>query len=467
MNLLIQGGHVVRPSGLERADVECADGSIRALTSASSADRADEVIDASGCLVFPGFIDAHVHTRDPGQTEKEEFQLLTRAAAAGGVTTICEMPNPLPPVTDAATFERRAAEREGKAHVDFAQYVMGLGAENLDELPGALAAGAIGVKIFWGYGLDRRTGALAYNVHEFEPADLIPPPSTGDVYRICAMVAQHGGLVSAHCEDPPIARAAEAALGREPADYQDFLASRPALAEIAAVAAAVEIARVTGCRFHVLHMSTSRAAELIRRARREGIPISGETCPQYLTLTDEDHPRLDFMKVFPPIRGAASQAALWAALADGTISSLGSDHAPHTEEQNHAPIHHQLAGMPGVQTLVPVMLREMHRGRITPESLAAVLSESTARQFGLYPAKGSLDVGTDADLTIVDPERSWVLDQAQLEHKQKLSAWHGETMTGAPVATVVRGQVVMRDGELIGDPSGRLVRRPTGELSLV
>ncbi|HEY2717424.1 MAG TPA: amidohydrolase family protein [Solirubrobacterales bacterium] len=462
MKLVVEDGLVVQPHRIDRRNVVCVDGRIEALSSAPVA-NADEVIYAEGCLVFPGFIDAHVHSRDPGQTEKEEFEPLTRAAALGGITTICEMPNQLPPVRDRESFERRAAEREGKAHVDFAQYVIGLGEENLADLAATLEAGAIGVKIFWGYGLDRRTGALAYNLHEIPPEELIPPPSSGDVFRICETVAGLGaGLVSAHCEDPAIVHAAASRFGREWASYRDFLDARPALAECAAVAAAVEISRATGCRFHVLHMSSGRAAELVRRAQGEGVPISAETGPQYLTLSDSDHPRIDFMKVFPPIREEAEQELLWKAVADGTISSIGSDHAPHTEEQNRAPLHSQLAGMPGVQTIAPLMIREMCRGRLAPQRLAAILSEDTARLFGIHPAKGSLAVGSDADFTIVDPELEWTLAADDLAYKMPLSAWAGEQMQGAPVATVVRGEVVMRNGKILSPPRGRLVRSSAG-----
>jgi allantoinase len=459
MKLVVEDGLVVQPSGIDRLNVVCVDGRIDALTSSPVA-SADEVIHADGCLVFPGFIDAHVHTRDPGQTEKEEFEPLTRAAALGGITTVCEMPNQLPPVRDRDSFERRAAEREGKAHVDFAQYVIGLGEANLADLAESIEAGAIGVKIFWGYGVDRRNGSLAYNLHEIPPEELMPPPTTGDVFRICEIVAGLGaGLVSAHCEDPAIVHAAAGRFGREMASYRDFLDARPALAESTAVAAAVEISRSTGCRFHVLHMSSGRATELVRRGQNEGVQVSAETCPQYLTLTDADHPRIDFMKVFPPIREEAEQELLWKAVADGTISSIGSDHAPHTEEQSRAPLHSQFAGMPGVQTIAPVMMREMCRGRLTPQRLSAVLSENTARLFGIHPAKGSLAIDSDADFTIVDPDLEWTLASDDLAHKVRLSAWDGDKMQGAPVATIVRGEVVMRNGKIESEPQGRLVRR--------
>ena len=459
MRLRIAGGTLVSPLLMQRADVVCEGGQVTAIISAEERTPVDDMIDATGRLVFPGFIDPHVHTRDPGQTDKEEFELVTQAAAVGGVTAICEMPNTLPPVTDVATFERRINERAGRAHVDFAQWIMGLGADNLGGLRQALAAGAVGVKIFWGYGLNRETGALVYNADDVDPATFVAPPTAGDVYRICAEVAPTGGLVAAHCEDPAIIRAAEAALGKRVENYDELLSGRPALAEASAVAVAAEISRATGCRFRVLHIASRRALEIVRGARAQRVPIVGETCPQYLSFSAEDFRRRGTaMKVYPPIGTSDDRAALWSALADGTIDSVGSDHAPHTMTEKALPLHRQPAGVAGIQTLVPVMLSAMSRGQISPQRLAAVLSENTARNLGLFPMKGAISVGSDADFTIVDPQAEQVIDQGALRHKLKLSPWNGESLCGRPVRTIVRSHTVMLDGEIIGSPIGRVAR---------
>jgi dihydroorotase len=458
MRLLVRGGAVVHAAGVDDADVLVVDGRIAALLGPSVRVDADEVVAATGCLVFPGFIDPHVHSRDPGQTEKEDFAHLTAAAAHGGVTTICEMPNALPPVVDAAIFEARAASREGRAHVDFAQWVMAVGEGDPDDLAGALDVGAVGAKIFWGYGLDRRTGGLLYNVADVDAADRIPPPSIGDVYGACVVAARRGGLVAAHCEDPAIIRAG-AEIAGEGRGYDAFLQARPAVAEAAAVAAAAEVSLATGCRFHVVHLSTAAGVAAVRRARASGASLTAETCPQYLAFTAADFERLGpVMKVYPPIRDASDQAALWGAVADGTIASLGSDHAPHTLAEKHLPLERQPAGINGVETLVPFALDAMARGRLSPVAVARLLSTRTADILSVAPAKGRLVVGADADLTIVDPARVVEVDQAALHHKQKLSLFHGAELRGAPVATVVRGHLVMREGELATPAVGALVR---------
>src|SRR5919202_4385062 len=227
MRLVIRNGKVVTPQGRYEVDVVCEDGLIAALERPRSASSADEEIDATGLLVFPGFIDPHVHSRDPGLTEKEDFAHSTRAAAAGGVTTILEMPNTIPPVADAAAFRERA-ERYGRAaFVDFGLWGISLGAENLDDLSGLVEEGVVGVKLFWGYALNRETKQLVYNLADEPPENLVQPPANDEVLRIFEVMSRAGGLLAAHCEDRDILEGAQRALGREIEDYEDLLASRP------------------------------------------------------------------------------------------------------------------------------------------------------------------------------------------------------------------------------------------------
>jgi allantoinase len=241
------------------------------------------VIEANGLLVFPGFIDSHVHSRDAGLTGKEDFAHSTRAAAAGGVTTILEMPNTIPPVADAATFRERA-ERYGRAaFVDFGLWGISLGTEGPDDLSGLVEEGVVGVKLFWGYELNRQTKQLVYNLADEPPENVIQPPDNHEVLRIFKVMARAGGLQAAHCEDRDILEGAQRALGREIEDYRDLLASRPDTAEAVTVAVGAEFSRTTGCRFHVVHTSSARGVAVVRAAQAWGIQISAETCPQYLT----------------------------------------------------------------------------------------------------------------------------------------------------------------------------------------
>lgn len=459
MRLTVSNGTVVTPHGVYAADVECEDGRIAALVAPGESSGADEEIDAGGLLVFPGFIDPHVHSRDPGLTEKEDFAHSTRAAAAGGVTTIFEMPNAIPPVSDVSVFRERAERHARVAFVDFGLWAISLGAENLGEVAALVQEGVVGVKLFWGYALHRETRQLVYNLADEPPENLILPPGNGDVLGLFETIARAGGLLAAHCEDREVVEAAQRALGREVEDYDDFLASRPDTAEAAAIALGAEFARATGCRFHVVHTSSARGIQIVREAQGRGVPITAETCPHYLTLTDESYHTVGpSMKIYPPIRRAGDRDALWEGVRDGTISSLGSDHAPHTIEQKQQDLATQPAGAVGVETIAPVMLNEMLEGRLSAERLAWALSEGTARLYGLYPRKGVIRPGADADLTLVDPAGETVVRNESLHSKHPLSPWNGARLRGALKASILRGSVVMSDGEPVGEPRGELVR---------
>src|SRR5918997_2436608 len=222
MKFVIRNGVVVTPQARYSADLVCEDGLITALEGPNLSSGADEEIDATGLLVFPGFIDPHVHSRDPGLTEKEDFAHSTRAAAAGGVTTLFEMPNAIPPVSDVSVFRDRAEQHARSACVDFGLWAISLGAENLSELPALIDEGAVGVKLFWGYALHRETKQLVYNLADEPPENLIMPPGNGDVLDIFEQVARARGLLAAHCEDREVNEAAQRALGHEVEGYEDF-----------------------------------------------------------------------------------------------------------------------------------------------------------------------------------------------------------------------------------------------------
>ena len=459
MRVLVRGGTIVSSNGMYTADVVCDDGVITAVSAPGRWGDIDETVDASGALVFPGFIDPHVHSRDPGLTHKEDFEHSTAAAAVGGVTTILEMPNVVPPLSDLETFRQRAAYFEQHAHVDFGLWGMSLGSANLDALASLIAEGVAGIKLFWGYALDRKTSELVYNVEDRLPEDLVLPPGNGDVLELFKAVAIAGGLLAAHCEDREVNMASARAIEGRMAAYDDLLESRPEVAEAAAIAVGVEFARFTSCRFHVVHVSSARGLELIRQARAAGLRVTAETCPQYLTLTDESFATTPSMKVYPPIRRRQDRDALWGGLVDGTIDSIGSDHAPHTVEEKQQPLATQPAGAVGVETMARIMITEARRRDLPMERIAWLLSEGTARIYGLYPRKGEIRPGADADMTLVDPEREWVIRNRELHSLHPVSPWDGVSGTGAPVRTLVRGKTVMVDGELVGEPGwGRLVR---------
>lgn len=470
MDLLIRGGTVVTAAGLTEADVLCRDGRIAALLDpdggpasvgadgSDGVDGAAEHVDARGRLVFPGFIDPHVHSRDPGATHKETFAHSTLGALCGGITTVLEMPNALPAVTDLATFRSRRAEHEPRAWTDFGLWGMALGPDNVEEIAAMFGEGAVAVKLFWGYALHRETKGLVYNFADEPPENLLLPPENGEVLELFRSVAATGGVLAAHCEDRHILAESARALGHPIETYADLLAARPAVAEATSIAVGAQFARATGCRFHVVHMASRMGAETVRQAQELGAPVTAETCPQYLTLSDADADRLGpLLKVYPPVRDAENQQALWDALADGTIDSVGSDHAPHTVEEKDAGFGTAPAGGIGIETLAPLLVDGMVRGRLTPQRLAAVLSTDTARLYGLWPRKGEIRPGADADLTLVDPEGRHTVRNEQLHALNPASTWHGAQLQGAVTASVLGGRLSMRDGEPVGERHGRFV----------
>lgn len=464
MTLLIKNGTVVTDAGLVEADICCSAGTIEAILRRGAARSADGVLDAAGKLVFPGFIDPHVHSRDPGQTEKETFSHSTLGALCGGVTTILEMPNAIPAVVDAETFVARSREHAEKAWVDFGLWGMALGPSNLAELEELFAAGAVGVKFFWGYALDKKTKALVYNYQPGRSDELLLPPENGEVLELFRTVAGCGGLLAAHCEDRHVLASAAAGLEGPVETYDDLLRSRPAVAESAAIALGAEFSAATGCRFHVVHLSSAAGAAVVSQARARGVPITAETCPHYLTLTDEDGARLGpLMKVYPPVRDRANQDALWSSVREGSIGSIGSDHAPHLAAEKALGFGQAPAGGLGVETLAPLMVDAMLRGELTPERLAEVLSTGTAKLYGLWPRKGAVNVGADADFSIVDPVAHTEVRNEAMHALNPVTAWDGKKLRGRMVASVLRGEVVMVDGAPVGTRRGQFVAASHGK----
>jgi dihydroorotase len=445
MNLVLQGGTVLLSDGTTAvADVTCADGRIAAI-GAPGTGSADEVVDCRGLHVLPGVIDPHVHTRDPGALHKEDLEHASAAAAAGGVTTIFEMPNTVPPVTDPDVLAERAIEHQRRSLIDTRLWALVLGGETEDHLVSLVGAGAVAGKLFWGYAFDRQTGALVYDPSTLPADRLLQPATNGEVRSLFRAAGKAGLLLGLHCEDRTILDAAAGPVQ----DYDDLLTTRPVEAETVSIASAIELAATTGARIHVLHVSSARGIELIRRAKGDGVQVTAETCPHYLSLTPEDYATAgSALKIFPPVRSEIDRRALITAVEDGTVDSIGSDHAPHSLEERSGPFGAQPAGAVAVETMVAVVLDRVAAGELSLSAAVEAMSARTASLYGLGRQKGRLEVGYDADATLVDLEASWEVDAAQLHSKARISPWHGRHLTGRPRATVVGGRVVMRDGEV-------------------
>ncbi|GGH88624.1 allantoinase [Pullulanibacillus pueri] len=460
-DLIIKNGEVVTSQNTFSADIGVSNGKIVDIGMLDGA-QTREVYDAKGKYVFPGFIDEHVHSRDPGLTHKEDFTHLTQSAAAGGVTTVIEMPNTVPPVSDEASFYSKVEHLSPKAFVDFALLGMVLGDLNTKKLQAMADAGVVGFKLFWGYYLNPKTLELVYNPSKGD--DVLPPPDDGQIFDAFHTIGQTGKAVCIHAENSAvISRMVEIEKNKGKTDYLSFLSSRPSFTEALTIQTGITIANAAGAHLHILHIAAGEGVDLVAEARNKGMKVTGETCPHYLTLTDQDYPRAGVnMKIYPPIREASHQDRLWQGVQQGHIQAIGSDHAPHTEEEKVGDIWNVPAGATGVQTIVPVMLDSVAKGKITLNQLASLLSEAPARIWGLYGKKGVIQPNADADFTIVDMNATMTIRKDDLLSKSQVTPYDGLTMKGAPVASFIRGRQVMSDGKLVGERIGEFVK-PVGK----
>ena len=432
-DLLIKGGRAVLPGGTMTCDIAVKDGRIAELGEISER-AAGEVIDATGLTVLPGVIDSQVHFREPGMEHKEDLKTGTAAAALGGVTSIFEMPNTKPPTIDEAALNDKFDRARGRAWVDHAFFV-GATADNVDQLSELeRLPGVPGIKIFMG----ASTGSLL--VDEAEVLDQI----TQRLNR----------RFSVHAEDEARLRERRhlVADGAAPEMHPEW---RDAQAAIQATQQICRLARANGARVHVLHIST--AEEMAVLADYKDV-ATVETTPQHLTLAAPDCYRElgSFAQMNPPVRDARHRAGVWSGVSQRIVDVLGSDHAPHTAEEKAKPYPTSPSGMPGVQTLLPIMLDHVDQGRLSLEHLVELTSAGPARIFNTV-RKGRIAVGYDADLALVDLTARREITRDWLASKAGWSPFEGMACTGWPVITLVRGQTVAREGELVGQPQGKPV----------
>ena len=444
-DLIVAGGRLVSGDSVAEADIAVSGGTIVAVGEGLTARGAERVIDAGGRYVLPGAIDSHVHFRDPGYTHKEDWRTGTAAAAAGGVTTVFEMPNTDPPTATIEALRLKQAAAARQAHVDYGVYGL-LDEHNIDRLEALIAGGVVGFKCFMGNTFGN-----------------LPAPSDGAMLEGFEILARHGLRCVVHAENPSIMARRQSRMeqaGRR--DPHAHLAARPEICEIEAIGRAIVFAEWTGARLHIAHHSAEDSLYLVRAAKARGVDVTVETCPQYLLLDTSDVERLGgLLRVNPPIRGPGHGPALWQALRDGTIDMIATDHAPHTpEEKLRGDIWTCDCGFPGVETQMPIMLTEVERGRMTINDYVRWSAVNPAKAWRLYPRKGTLQVGADADIVIVDLGIDDVIDQATLHSRSKISPWHGRRITARPRHTIVRGHVVVFDGVLVGEPGwGKPVRQ--------
>jgi allantoinase len=440
LDLVIAGARA--PAG-DPVDIGIADGRIAVVAEPGQVSGPCQTyIYANDCDVLPGAIDPHVHFNEPGpRTDWEGWATGSAALAAGGVTTALEMPlNASPPTTTVAAFDEKLAAASAASWVDFGLWG-GIVPGNLDQLPGLAGRGVCGFKAFMS-----STGTP-----DFARSDELT------LYEAMSLIAglPSAPLVAVHAESETItselARRARAA-GR--VAVRDYLDSRPVVAETEAIATAIELADTTGCRLHIVHVSTGRGVALVVEARARGIDVSCEVTAHHLLLTEEDAERLGAIaKCAPPLRPVAECEALWSGLHDGDVSFVVSDHSPSTPELREGDAFSSWGGIAGCQSTLELLLTE---GRLTLPELSERVAGAVARRFSL-PGKGTLEPGNDADLVLVELATRRRLDAAELRYRHPVSPYVGRELTARVIRTIVRGETVYADGGLVGDPRGRLI----------
>jgi dihydroorotase len=443
-DLIIKNGIIVTTKENFRGNIAVNNGKIVKTGNLDLSDTSNQVYDADGKYILPGIIDAHVHFRDPGLTEKEDFESGSIAAVMGGVTMIADMPNVIPVTSTLERFNEKMNIAQKKSYIDFALFAL-ISNDNLDEIEGLKNAGALGFKVFLG----TSTGDIAC-------------PNEEILYQALEKCSKLGIRTGFHAENSGLNsyfkklckyKAEERTEIRE---SQLLAEARPVISEAIAIQNAVCYAQYTGAGIHIHHVTSGDGARLVSAAKQKGVKISAETCPHYLLLDTED----TAFKVYPPIRGKKQSKELWNAIKSGTIDMIASDHAPHTVLEKSLPVWEAPAGLCGVETFVPLMLNEINKGNLNLNNFVRLASEAPAKIWGVYPQKGNLLPGADADITIVDMKLKKTISAGSLHSKSKTSPYDGMEVQGLPVASIIRGVFVMRDGILTGKKGFGLHVRP-------
>ena len=428
MKLLIKGGRVINPAANfdETADVLIEDGKIIKIAKGIQ-DKADEVYEADGKVVAPGLVDIHVHLREPGQEAKEDFASGTQAAAAGGFTTICTMPN-TKPVVDTAALVRSLKQRAADVGVVNVEIIGAVtkeqaGAE-LAEMGDMIDAGAVAFSDDGHFDSNAKVLLNAYDyLHTFDK------------------------VIINHEEEPTLVEDGVMNEGHRSAMLG--LKGRPSVAEDIAVARDILLDEYADARVHVAHISTARSVDLVRQAKKRGVKVTAEATPQHLTMTEECVNLFDTStKINPPLRAQADCEAILAGLKDGTIDAIVTDHSPHAQEEKDREYIYAPSGFPGLETSLGVMLTDLyHAGKLELPTLISKMSYEPAKVLGL--TAGTLTEGAAADVTVIDPDLEWQVDEKKFYTKGSHSPFAGRKLKGKAVLTVVKGQIVMQDGEVL------------------
>lgn len=455
-SMIVRSRRVVTPAGVRPAAIHIRDEKVVAVAAFDEVPAGAQLYDAGERAVLPGLVDTHVHINEPGRTNWEGFETATRAAAAGGVTTLIEMPlNSIPATTTLAAFQAKLEAAAGKCSVDVG-FWGGVVPGNAGELAGLFDAGVFGFKCF----------LVPSGVSEFEPV------TEADLHQAMPELARLGTALLAHSELPgpieealrrPPSAALRSATEAPPTKYAAWWASRPREAEDEAIALLLRLSREFGARIHIVHLSSASALPALRAARRDGVQVSVETCPHYLNFAAEEIPdRSTEFKCAPPIRERENRERLWAALGDGAIDFIATDHSPAPPEMKcteSGDFMKAWGGIASLQLSLPAVWTAARGHGFGLERLAEWLCRAPARLAGLEGRKGAVAVGYDADLVVWEPEASFRVDPARLHHRHKLTPYAGRELEGVVRATFLRGELIYEDGEFPATGRGKILRR--------
>ncbi|MEI4768272.1 allantoinase AllB [Psychrobacillus sp. FJAT-51614] len=445
-DLIIKNGNVVFRDGVRQVDIGVKNEKISCIAEEIT-DEAKEIIDASGQYVMPGMVDTHVHISEPGRTEWEGFETGSKAMAAGGTTSYVEMPlNALPATINKEALDLKLDAAINQNYVDYGFYG-GLVPENLDKLEELSDAGVLAFKCFLSDITSDIPGDFT-NVDDYT------------MYKGMQKIAELGGILCIHAENPSVtSKLTEEMIREGRTSAAEYVDSRPIFTEVDAVQRAILFAKETGCKLHLVHISTSEAVQVILKARSEGLDVTVESCPHYFAMTAEQVAEIGpKAKCQPPIRKAKDQAKLWDELMNGNIDWLTSDHSPCTEDLKQGNIFEAWGGISGVQNNVDLMfdLAVKQRG-LAVEKFVDLIAFNPSKRFSL-PYKGEIAVSKDADIILLDPNQSYVVRREDLYYKNKHSAYEGRKIDCRVTKTIVRGNVVfdLQKG-IVGEPIGKLL----------
>jgi allantoinase len=447
-DLIIRSRRVVMPDAIAPATVHVRDGVIAALGEWDEVPEQFPLVDAGEAVVMPGLVDAHVHVNEPGRTDWEGFATATRAAAAGGVTTLVDMPlNSIPPTTTREGFAAKLEAAKNQCWIDVA-FWGGVIPGNTHELKPLLQAGVRGFKCF----------LIHSGVDEF------PHVTESNLLEAMPELAALGAVLLVHAEVPePIENAAAELKDLSAQDYQTFLKSRPRASENEAVALMIRLCRETGARVHIVHHSSSDALPLLKSARAEGLPLTVETCPHYLTFAAEDIPGgATHFKCCPPVRERENREKLWAALEEGVIDMVVSDHSPCTPNlklRETGDFLEAWGGIAALQFSLPVIWTEAEKRGFGLRELTRWMAGAPARLAGLDKRKGRLTQGFDADIVIWHPEKEFKVVPEIIHFKNKLTPYAGMNLRGVVAAAYVRGAKVYENGQFAASAGGVLLTK--------